>query len=311
MGCETCHTMHKTGDATKTEFSMHLNKAPPELCFDCHDVKDAALAKAHQGQPIEKSNCITCHDPHDSSSPKLLQKFAHAPFAAGSCDTCHAPSKDGKVVLTQADAKTLCVSCHDEKAKQIESAKVQHPGAAGDCTDCHNPHAGKSPGFPKPDAVGVCLGCHTDQAEQYNKRVLHQPAFKQGCAICHEPHGGGNAHLLRAANTNALCLECHGPDAKPEMLEGASGVAIFDKRVRLPADYFRKVVRLPLKYGIGHPVERHPVADLSDPSQRKIKKSINCLACHQPHSSAQPNLLVKDQANNMAFCATCHEEYKK
>ena len=81
--------------------------------------------------------------------------------------------------------------------------------------------------------------------------------------------------------------------------------------MRLPEDYFHKVVRLPLKYGVGHPVDRHPVADLSDPSLRKIKTSINCMACHQPHASSQPDLLVKDQVNNMAFCASCHEEYKR
>jgi predicted CXXCH cytochrome family protein len=35
------------------------------------------------------------------------------------------------------------------------------------------------------------------------------------------------------------------------------------------------------------------------------------LSCHQPHSSAQPNLLVKDQANNAAFCANCHKDLTK
>ena len=310
MGCDTCHTTHKTGDPSKREFSSHLNKAPPQLCFDCHDIKDAALAKAHQNQPIETSDCITCHDPHDSDSPKLLQKFAHAPFASGSCDTCHAAPKDGKVVLTQADAKTLCLSCHDEKGKQIESAKVQHPGAAGDCTDCHNPHAGKSPAFPKPDAVSVCLGCHSEQAEQHSKRVLHQPAFKQGCATCHEPHGGDNAKLLRAATAAGVCLECHSPERAPAKAEADHLVTIFKGKVRLPEDYFDATPVLPLKYGLGHPVDRHPVADAPDPNNPNKKMSMNCMSCHQPHSSAQPNLLVKDQSNNMAFCNTCHQPKK-
>jgi predicted CXXCH cytochrome family protein len=240
-----------------------------------------------------------------------MAKFQHPPFADKSCELCHAPAKDGKVVLTQTDVKALCVTCHDDKAKQIESAKVQHLGAAGDCTDCHNPHASAQPGLPKTDAVSICLGCHSEIAELGKKAHPHQPVFEQGCATCHEPHGGDNAKLLRAANSNALCLECHGPDAKPEKKENSDVATIFGGKVRLPEDYFRKVVRLPLKYGIGHPVDRHPVADLSDPSQRKIKTPINCLACHQPHSSSQPDLLVKDQVNNMAFCATCHEDYKK
>ena len=34
---------------------------------------------------------------------------------------------------------------------------------------------------------------------------------------------------------------------------------------------------------------------------------MSCLSCHQPHASAKPGLLVKDQENNMAFCDTCHK----
>ena len=92
---------------------------------------------------------------------------------------------------------------------------MPHPGAPGDCTDCHNPHASRQPGLPKTNAVEICLACHTDQAEQGKKQILHQPAFKQGCATCHEPHGGDNEHLLRAKDTNGLCLECHGPIRSP------------------------------------------------------------------------------------------------
>jgi predicted CXXCH cytochrome family protein len=39
----------------------------------------------------------------------------------------------------------------------------------------------------------------------------------------------------------------------------------------------------------------------------KVLTPLNCLTCHQPHASAQPDLLVKDQANDMAFCRTCHK----
>ena len=306
MGCGTCHTTHKAGDPTKREFRQHLTKDAPALCLDCHDAKDANLIKAHNGQPFATADCLGCHNPHQSSSPKLMQAFVHSPFEGGkdSCSTCHETPKDGKVVLTQKSSKELCVTCHSDKVEQIEKAKVQHPGAMGDCTDCHSPHASKSPGLPKADGVKACLGCHSDQAEQGKKAHTHQPAFAQGCATCHEPHGGNNLHLLRASTPNALCLECHGPNAKPEPVKDSHLLTIFNGKVRLPDDYFRKVVRLPLKYGLGHPVDRHPVSDFGD-------KQINCLSCHQPHASAQPDLLVKDQANNSLFCASCHQTFKR
>ncbi len=309
MGCDTCHTMHKTGERGKREFDFHLIKNAPALCVGCHDPKDAALIKAHQNQPFANADCLTCHDPHQSSQKKLMAKFTHAPFVGGQCDSCHAAAKDGKVTLTSATAKETCITCHSDKVDQIEKAKVQHPGAAGDCTDCHNPHAGKSQGFPKPDAVNVCLGCHTTQAEQHKKVNLHQPAFEQGCATCHEPHGGGNLHLLRAKTPNALCMECHGRDARPVLLEKEHLVTIFDGKVKLPENYFSQVVRLPVRYGLGHPIDGHPVEDQVDPSDtKKFRNRIGCMSCHQPHASAQPDLLVRDQANNMAFCDNCHKD---
>ena len=308
MGCDTCHVTHKNGDSGQREFRYHLAKGTPALCLDCHDTKDAGLQKAHHDQPFGSADCVQCHDPHQSKSPKLMQAFTHNPFENKMCDSCHQPAKDGKVVLTQADAKAVCLTCHEEKTKQIESAKVQHPGAQGDCTDCHNPHAGKSPGFPKPDAVNVCLTCHADQAEQHKKRHLHQPAFEQGCTTCHQPHGGENQKLLRAKSVNALCLECHGPEARPAPVQGEPLVTIFGGQVKLPQTYFAKVVQLPIKYGLGHPVERHPIQDQMDPTDvNKLRVAVNCASCHQPHASAQPDLLVKDQSNGMAFCASCHK----
>jgi predicted CXXCH cytochrome family protein len=308
MGCETCHVTHKTGEIGKQEFDYHLTKSTPALCLDCHDATSADLQKAHQGQPFATANCVQCHDPHQSNSPKLMQAFTHAPFAGGQCETCHKPAQNGKVVLTDTDIKAVCVGCHSDQTEIIEKAKFQHPGAQGDCTACHNPHAGRTPVFLQPDPVAVCLTCHSEQSEQLKKAHLHQPVAKQGCATCHEPHGSQNLHLLRAANPNPLCLECHGPDSKPQKVEGEPVVTIFNGKVKLPENYFAQVPVLPIKYGMGHPVERHPVVDRVDPTNPdKVTFELNCATCHQPHSSAQPNLLVKDQVTNTAFCDTCHK----
>jgi len=309
IGCDACHLTHKTGAEPTQENQFHLTKPAPALCVDCHDVKDAGLQKAHQNQPFGTANCLECHDPHQSASPKLMRKFLHVPFEANRCETCHAPVKDGKVVLTAADAKTVCLTCHEDKGKQIDGAKVPHPGAMGDCTDCHSPHAASQPGLPKTDSVSICLGCHSDIDDLRKKPVHHQPAFTQGCATCHTPHGGENDHLLRVKG-NALCLECHGPDSVPQKLESEHLLTIFNGAVKLPDDYYKKnrVPVLPLRFGLGHPVEYHPVSDVMEPTnQSKVKTPLSCLSCHQPHASGQGDLLVKDQANNMAFCDTCHK----
>ncbi len=307
MGCETCHVTHKVGAAQQREFNFHLTKATPALCLDCHDPQDAKIAESHRNQPIANSDCLTCHDPHQSASPKLLQKFVHQPFAEQACDACHEAPKDGKVVLTQADARALCIVCHEEKATEIASAKVQHVGAQGDCTQCHDPHAGKTPGFVRPDPVSACTACHSDQGEmQHSKKFLHQPAFKDGCATCHKPHGGDNAKLLRAEG-NALCLNCHSAQIKPQKVKDAPLVTIFDGAVRLPENYFNKVPRLNLKFNMGHPTANHPVTDYVDPLDPKKVTKIACLTCHQPHAGGAQALLVTNTRPTAKFCRTCHE----
>ncbi|MGI9104277.1 MAG: cytochrome c3 family protein [Terriglobales bacterium] len=307
MGCDTCHTTHKTGDPAKREFKYHLTKNAPALCLDCHDPKDQAIAKAHRDQPMATADCLTCHDPHQSTRPKLMQAFVHMPFAEKQCETCHQPAKGGKVVLTAASPKELCVTCHADKAEQIEKAKVQHPGAQGDCTDCHNPHAGKTPGFVRPDPVSACLTCHAEQAEMQKKKVLHQPAFQQGCATCHEPHGGDRPKLLRAEG-NGLCLQCHLENAKTGKLASERLVTIFDGKVRLPENYFDKVHQFPIKYGRGHPTARHPVASLMDPADvTKVRTEISCMTCHQPHAGAAKAMLIGDLKPGMQFCRNCHK----
>lgn len=311
MGCDACHTTHKTGADLTPENRFHLTKAAPALCIDCHDPKDESLQKAHQNQPFATADCLGCHDPHQSDAPKLMAKFRHPPFADKTCEICHAAPKNGKVVLTQANVKELCVTCHDDKAKLIDSSKVQHPGAAGDCTDCHNPHASAYAGLPKTDPVNICLGCHNDISDLAKKPNHHEPVFGLGCGTCHEPHGGDNPKLLRAqGNVNNLCLECHSPEGRQQPLPAEHMLTIFDGKIKLDEDYFvkNKCPRLPLKYGLGHPVPQHPVFDVTDPTNvSKVKTRLNCLSCHQPHASANAGLLIKDQQNNMAFCDNCHK----
>jgi len=309
-GCNYCHVTHKTGTPGKLEFEYHQKKEPRELCAECHDLKSEAIVNAHQGQPLAGSNCLSCHDMHQSDGPKLIQMFVHA---KKSCDICHQAPIDGKIVLTKASSTELCLSCHEETAKKIQNAKVQHAGAKGNCLGCHDPHAGNKPGLVRPDPVSACTKCHRVQAElQRTKKVLHQPAFRDGCSTCHEPHGGENNHLLRAKTVNSLCLECHGPDSKTAPGKDAHTVTIFNGRVELPEKYFSTTPVIPIKFGLGHPVERHPVTDQMDPENlTKVRVAINCSSCHQPHASAERYLLVKDQANNIMFCAGCHKDMGK
>src|SRR5208282_4745938 len=97
--CAKCHDPHKSDNPALLLKPMSGDQTQ-NLCLTCHDVKDAAIVKAHHGQPFEKADCIQCHDARQSNSPKLMQAFLHNPFESKECDDCHQPPKDGKVVLT-------------------------------------------------------------------------------------------------------------------------------------------------------------------------------------------------------------------
>ena len=73
IGCDACHSTHRTGEKGKREFDFQLKKDTPALCQDCHDTKDAKLVETHQAQPFENAGCLTCHDPHRNKFTRMLR----------------------------------------------------------------------------------------------------------------------------------------------------------------------------------------------------------------------------------------------
>src|ERR1700678_2891017 len=335
--CLSCHADHNAADLKGT---VH----PPAVrdCVKCHDPHQSGnqfqLLKPTSGDK-NQNLCLECH----TQGLNVPDKGSRHAALDMSCQTCHVTHKVGEhgkqefdYHLTKA-SPALCLDCHDAKDASLIKAHQGQPFANANCVQCHDPHQSRSPklmqAFAHPpfamnacdtchkpaangkvvltqaDSNALCVSCHSEQAEKFKKAHLHQPAYGLGCATCHEPHGGTNEHLLRAKGS-ALFLECHGPEAKAQKLEAEHVLTIFNGTAKLPEDYFQKnkVVILPIKYGLGHPVIGHPVQDVMDPADiTKVKNHIDCMTCHQPHASTQPGLLAKDQANNMAFCDTCHK----
>lgn len=295
-GCETCHTTHKTGNPAQREFANHLTKDSPQLCLDCHDAKGAAMVKAHQGQAATETDCLKCHDPHASKSPKLMLVAAAAPTKAEpiiTLVTAEHPYIDPKAIKTET-----CIKCHPNK----NQGKFVHTAVGQGCENCHTATSENNKTTITDVATGgdLCAMCH----EAQKASVQHDPYKTGQCLVCHDAHTGNYPKQLRAS-VNELCLSCHGPDASQQKSDSEHLVAVFGGKVKLPEAYFNRVPVLPLKYGVGHPVEKHPVADVVNP-KTKVPFAMNCLTCHQQHAGNVPAMLVKDQKNNMQFCQTCH-----
>jgi hypothetical protein len=64
------------------------------------------------------------------------------------------------------------------------------------------------------------------------------------------------------------------PRLRPQRDDADHLLTIFNGTVKLPDDYYKKnkVAILPLRFGLGHPVEYHPVSDVMDPTnQSKVQ----------------------------------------
>jgi len=201
-GCEACHgpgKEHVDGGGDKTKIFTFKGATAQEIsarCLDCHQYGEEHGNYARSVHLQNGVSCTDCHDPH------------------------HAKQQEG--LLKAPTQVALCYTCHLDKKQQF-NRPFHHRVNEGlvKCTDCHNPHGGFQARQLR--ATGsqdlVCFTCHTDKQGPF---VFEHAAVKvEGCASCHMPHGSSNPRLLKRAQVNLLCLECHafsadaGPTAIP------------------------------------------------------------------------------------------------
>lgn len=189
QGCEACHGPggeHIAGGGDKSKiftFKGAKSEDVTKRCMQCHQFSEEHSNFARSRHNTNQVNCATCHSIHKAKE---------------------------KDFLLQAKQPDLCFTCHLE-TKPDFSRPFRHRVNEGlvKCTDCHNPHGGfllrQLRSTPTQDAV--CFKCHADKAGPF---VFEHAAVRvEGCVACHTPHGSSNPRLLRRAQVNLLCLECH------------------------------------------------------------------------------------------------------
>jgi len=211
--CRACH------EDKLAKFDRTYHAGATQGCLSCHKGGEAHMKGRMEGQDTpgpklgamtaEDSNavCQTCHE--KSHNPTWLgSAHARRGVRCTDCHSVHKPKTPEKLLL--AKQPTLCYSCHLE-AKPDFSKPFHHrvnEGLVG-CTDCHNPHGGFLTKQLRATAAQdqVCFKCHSEKAGPFV--FEHAPLKTEGCVACHTPHGSSNPRLLKRANVNLLCLECH------------------------------------------------------------------------------------------------------
>jgi predicted CXXCH cytochrome family protein len=210
-------------------------------------------------------------------------------------------------------------------------ARAQHaPVTQGRCAACHEPHGNASPRFLRKARSALCLDCHAPLAKRLAAKgaVVHAPVV-EGCERCHDAHAAGERKLLVAA-VPALCAGCHDPASdKLVRAHAPYGRALgrctgcHDPHVAARPGLIAEVVHPPFAeracdtchlspgQSDGRPLVKPDLAATcaechDDPrtSGHAPVRQGRCVACHSPHASRGPHLLLETGA---ALCERCHD----
>lgn len=150
VGCNECHKSHKTSGPKM----VYLGD--PEICFSCHQEKQAQhLLPSHHPVSEGKMKCGSCHENHGSENNNLREETLN----------------------------DVCSACHAEYQGPFT---FEHDPVVEDCSICHDPHGTITNNLLKQSQPFLCLRCHRGHRE--NREAGPHPtaaAFLTSCTQCH------------------------------------------------------------------------------------------------------------------------------
>jgi DmsE family decaheme c-type cytochrome len=215
----------------------------------------------------------------------MLQGLVVALSMAAVSQTALAQSSDKparKDMVLREDAK--CTRCHDETEEYpvLSIGKTKHGTRADQrtptCTSCHGEsetHANKPEGVTERPAPERGFS---------KKSTTPAEARNQACLTCHQ--GGTRIHWQMSlhASRDTTCTSCHQVHTAHDKVR--------DKQTQTEVCF------------TCHKEQR---AQINKPSRHPIKEGkVVCSDCHNPHGSAGPKNMVRDNVNDT--CYTCHME---
>jgi DmsE family decaheme c-type cytochrome len=246
----------------------------------------------------------------------LLVRLAGAQPAAGP----PAPPETATYVGSE-----ICQACHqdlfDAFARNPHHALESKPEWKGkSCEACHGPgslHAAsvdkkdiRNPStLPAEQSDRICLTCHLNQPTHSGRIQSSHAKHEVACVSCHTMHGAPAELVSRQpADINRKCASCHVSEwtsflnpYRHKLPEGAmSCVDCHNPHGRNLTPTVRAVAAAgePSCYNC-HGEKRGPFVYEHEPI-----RTDGCTACHEPHGSANPRMLTRNQER--VVCLECH-----
>ena len=215
----------------------------------------------------QENPCLICH-----MNIRDPLKNIHPALDIG-CDACHVAEqgkehpKDRNSIKLRDDVPKLCYNCHKEF--KLRGEYVHAPVSEEMCTACHNVHQSDFKSLLIIEPPELCYKCH--YKAKFIKKHFHEVAINACGRRCHDPHASNRPYRL-SQDVNATCIGCH------SVQESGSHIVSLSN---------------------GH---IHPIKGVPDPNKPKME--MNCISCHNPHSSNFANLF-----SSRKRCDKCHKFY--
>ena len=166
-----------------------------------------------------RSNFQLCAGCHSTGSDHYSQSWTELNIT---CESCHGPGKKHAESLLKSDivnparlsverSTDICLACH--QAGKPDAKHAAWPGGYQPGKKLSNfwhgfePEAGKQ--TPEFWSNGTAHKNRV-QGNTFTHSVMHAEGLQ--CSNCHDPHGSRYRSMtIKSAETNALCLTCHGP----------------------------------------------------------------------------------------------------
>ena len=234
------------------------------------------VAAAESPGYVGSETCKTCHEEIYNN----LQKTPHFAIETGA---------------RKGWEKKSCESCHGPGAKHAESASADDIRNPAKLTPVETDH--------------TCLTCHLNQRTPGGRIASGHAKDQVGCTTCHFVHGAAGAKLVehKKSEINARCSTCHISEwaafnrpYKHRLPEGVmSCVDCHNPHATFNVDSMRTSFGNEPGCLQCHSDKRGPFVFEHAPMRLE-----GCGACHEPHGSANPRMLVRHEQS--LVCLECH-----
>lgn len=253
-------------------------------------------AAAKTDDYVGSDACKDCHEDQfknfsHTSHAKLIKIGSWKERVTG-CESCHGP---GKAHIEEGDPTKMisfknksskeisetCLTCHSGREEHNNFRRGEHWRNDIGCTDCHASHS--PPTGRQLAASNVFVSRSNAQKPGFSDLKLLKTSEPQLCLGCHmETKHQFNLPFHHKVLEGAMrCSDCHNPHGGFEL-----------KQTRLATGADAACIKCHVDKQGPFVYEHAPV------------KTEGCVACHTPHGSANPRLLITSRVGQL--CLTCH-----